>query len=101
MEEFMKAIFWEGDIEQNFIGHQCSEIWRDRIYAPFVEGKNGDVCIDIGANLGLTSLYFSKYLNKCSKNFLSFWFSHYFFPLVARKPVQLRPLVRFTSLSMR
>lgn len=56
----LNAIFFEGDIETNFIGHQAAEIYKEKIYAPFIEKKNLEVCIDIGA-MGLTPYYFSKH----------------------------------------
>lgn len=59
----LNAIFFEGNIETNFIGHQCAEIYKEKIYAPFVEGKNLETCIDIGA-MGITPYYFSKHFKR-------------------------------------
>lgn len=58
------GIFFQPPIEANFVGHQMSEIYRDRIFAPFVEGKNLDTIVDIGGNIGLTSYYFSRYAKR-------------------------------------
>ena len=57
----LHAIFYKGDIEDNYIGHQAEEILKLKIYAPFLENKVDPVVIDIGANIGLFSLYASKY----------------------------------------
>lgn len=59
----MQALFFQGDIESNFLGHQCAEIYKEKIYASFIEGKNLETCIDIGA-MGLTPYYFSKHFKK-------------------------------------
>lgn len=60
----MHAIYFQEPIEENFVGHQCAEIWRDAVYAPFVAGKNGLFILDIGANIGLPSYYFSRFASK-------------------------------------
>src|SRR3990167_1931264 len=53
----MQAIYYEGNIEQNFIGHICAEIFRDRIYDPYLANKEELNIVDLGANVGLFSLY--------------------------------------------
>lgn len=55
------ALFWTGDFDQYFIGHQAEEILKARIYAPYLESKKDPVVIDCGGNIGLFSLYASKY----------------------------------------
>lgn len=57
----MNAIFFQEPIEKNFIGHIMAEVYKDRIYAPFLEGKKDLTIIDIGANIGITSYYFSQF----------------------------------------
>lgn len=57
----LNAFFFLTPIESNFLGHQMAEIYRDKIYAPYVEGKENLVILDIGANLGLTAYYFSQF----------------------------------------
>lgn len=57
----MHGIFFEPPIETNFIGHIFAEIYKDRVYAPFVEGKNLGTILDVGANIGLTSYYFAQH----------------------------------------
>jgi len=57
----LHAIFYKGDIEDNYLGHMAEEIFKARIYAPYLENKKDAVVIDIGANIGLFSLYAAKY----------------------------------------
>ena len=57
----MQGIFFEGTIEENYLGHIMAEVYKDRVYAPFLEGKQDLTILDIGANVGLTSHYFSKF----------------------------------------
>ena len=61
----LRAIFFYGKLEDNWIGHQMAEIWKDGVYRPFLPLiKEGTVALDIGANIGLVSLYLSKYFEK-------------------------------------
>jgi len=60
----MKAIFYNGRIEDNFLGHQMSEIYKDRVYAPLLEGRKDLTILDIGANIGVTANYFSQFAKK-------------------------------------
>ena len=63
--EQLHAIFFYGSIEQNWLGHQMAEIFKDGVYRPFLPlDKTGTVCLDIGGNIGLTSLYFSHYFER-------------------------------------
>lgn len=59
--ENLNAFFWPGDIEQYFIGHQAEEIFKTRPYAPYLEGIKDAYVLDLGANLGLFTLYARKY----------------------------------------
>lgn len=61
MQDKMNGIFWYGDIDKYFIGHQFEEIFKARIYAPYLEGKTDPVVIDAGGNIGAFSLYAAKY----------------------------------------
>lgn len=56
----MGAIFFS-DINEDFIGHICAEIFRDGVYEPYLAGKRDLVIADIGAHVGLFSLYASPY----------------------------------------
>ena len=55
-----QAIFFQGTVEENGIAHILREIYLDRVYS-FLNGKSDLTIIDIGANLGLTSMYFSRF----------------------------------------
>ena len=59
--EKLQGIFWYGDFDNYFLGHQFAEILKDRIYAPYLENIKNATVIDVGANLGAFSLYASKY----------------------------------------
>uniref|UniRef100_A0A6M3KVV3 Putative methyltransferase n=1 Tax=viral metagenome TaxID=1070528 RepID=A0A6M3KVV3_9ZZZZ len=56
----MGTIFFD-DIKLNHIPEILHEIYIDRIYDPFLIGRQNLVIMDIGANIGLTSMYFSKF----------------------------------------
>lgn len=59
----LHGFFWKGDINEWFLGHQFSEIFKERIYDPYFLGRNNLTIIDVGANLGIFSIYaqpFSK-----------------------------------------
>lgn len=60
----MKGLFWNGDINNNFIGHIAAEIYKDQVYHSLVDGKKDLVILDVGANIGLTAHYFSQYASK-------------------------------------
>src|SRR3990167_2449638 len=60
MEKLM-GVFWYGDFDNYFLGHQFEEIFKSRIYAPYLENVTDAVVIDVGANIGAFSLYASKY----------------------------------------
>jgi FkbM family methyltransferase len=54
------AIFFEGTIEENGIAHILREIYLDRVYS-FLDGKKDLTIVDVGANLGMTCMYFSRF----------------------------------------
>lgn len=61
MDTPINAIFYTPVIEETYIDAIMKEIYRDKIYAPFFLGRSGMTVIDIGANIGMTSMFFSKY----------------------------------------
>lgn len=62
MLDELRAIFFYGTLEDNWLGHQMAEIFKDQTYRPFLPlQKENTLALDIGANIGLSSLYFSKY----------------------------------------
>ena len=60
----MNGIFFEGTPEENFLGHIMSEVYKEQVYAPFLVGKSNQTILDIGANVGITSLYFSNFASQ-------------------------------------
>lgn len=69
----MKGIFFEPPIESNHIGAILREVYgyidKDGlfvrgIYSQFLQGKKDLTILDIGANIGLTSQYFSQFAKK-------------------------------------
>jgi FkbM family methyltransferase len=60
----MNGIFFEGTPEENFLGHIMSEVYKEQVYAPFLVGKSNLTILDIGANIGITALYFSQFASK-------------------------------------
>lgn len=61
MDEKLQAVIWKGDFDNYWLGHQFAEIFKDRIYAPYLENKPNAVVLDIGACIGVFTLYASKY----------------------------------------
>lgn len=61
----LRALFFYGPLETNWIGHQMAEIFRDGVYKPYMPlGKEGKLALDIGANIGLASIYFSNFFDQ-------------------------------------
>jgi len=56
----MNAIFYN-DWESSFIPDILKEIYTDKIYAPYFLGKKDLTILDLGANIGLTTTYFSQF----------------------------------------
>ena len=60
----MNQIFYDGTIEENFLGHIFAEIYRDGVYRPFLEGRKDLTIVDCGAHVGIFSIYASKFAKK-------------------------------------
>ena len=59
------AFFWTGELDRNFFGHITEELYKSRIYDPYLPTrKEGTVALDIGANLGLVTEFFSRHFEK-------------------------------------
>lgn len=56
-----QALFFNPPIFNNYLGHQMAEVYKDRVYAPYVEGKENLTIVDIGSNVGVTAYYFSHF----------------------------------------
>lgn len=59
----MKGIFFK-DFENSYIPHILLEMYIQRIYAPYIEGKKDLTIIDCGSNIGLFSFYASPFAKK-------------------------------------
>lgn len=57
------AIFWEPPLENTYLAYQFKEIYIDKVYQPYLEGKTDLTIVDIGAS-GLTPYYFSQFASK-------------------------------------
>ena len=61
----LRALFYYGSLENNFIGAQMVDIYHDRIYQQFFPIlKEGTLVIDIGANIGLVSMHLSHFFER-------------------------------------
>ena len=59
------AFYWTGELDQNFWGHIMEEIYKSQIYKPYLPAKKeGSVVLEIGANVGLVTEYFSRHFEK-------------------------------------
>lgn len=52
------------DIEKNFVAHILKEIYMDRVYEPILADRKELTILDLGANIGLFSLYAAKFARK-------------------------------------
>lgn len=57
----MGSITFSGPIESYFLGHQFGEMFKERVYDQYLVGRNNLVIADIGANLGIFSIYASPF----------------------------------------
>lgn len=57
----MHAIFFEPPIDKYYLGYQFNEVYRENVYVPFFQGKKDLTVVDIGANIGVTTYYFSQF----------------------------------------
>lgn len=61
----LHGLFFQPPIEDNYVGHITSEVYRDKIFEPFIpKNKEDSVCVEIGANVGIVSYYFAQYFGK-------------------------------------
>jgi len=60
----MKAIFFGEPPEQYFLGNQFGEVYKDRIYEPYLSGRKDLTIVDLGSNIGITTFYFSQFAKK-------------------------------------
>lgn len=61
----LSAFFFHPPFEQNFWPEILEEIYKKKVYLPYLpHDKKNTICVDIGANVGLTAYYFSQYFEK-------------------------------------
>jgi len=58
------GIFFKPPIFNVFLGDQMEEVYKEKIYSRFVSTKKDLIILDVGANVGVTSYYFSHYAKK-------------------------------------
>jgi FkbM family methyltransferase len=59
----IQGLFFK-DFQNAYFPEILKEIYRDRIYEPFLKGKSDLVIGDLGANVGLTTHYFYPFAKK-------------------------------------
>ena len=64
MNDKLSAFYFSEPFSENYWAEILTEIYTDRVYAPYIEGKNLKTCLEIGANVGLAAYYFSKHFDK-------------------------------------
>lgn len=57
----MHAFYFNPPIDSNWLGHIFAEIYKDKIFAPFVENKRDLTVLEVGANIGIASYYFAQH----------------------------------------
>lgn len=58
-----KALYYY-DWSNSYIPNILKEIYMDRVYRPYIEHLKDGVFLDLGCNIGLWSIYASKYASK-------------------------------------
>ena len=61
MDTKIQAFFFNPPLEASYTGHAFSEIYKEKIYTPYLEGRKELTILDIGANVGITAHYFSQF----------------------------------------
>lgn len=59
----MKGIFYK-DFKNSYIPEILKEIYRDQVYKPFLEDRQNLTILDVGANIGLFSLYAADFAKR-------------------------------------
>ena len=61
----LKAFYFHEPFNQNFWPDILDEVYKKQVYIKFLpKTKENTICIDIGANVGLCTYYFSQYFGK-------------------------------------
>jgi FkbM family methyltransferase len=56
----LEGIFFK-DLPNSYLANILKEIYIDRVYAPFLEGRKDLIIADWGANIGVTSFFFKDF----------------------------------------
>jgi FkbM family methyltransferase len=56
----IKGLFFKEPIEKYFLGHLLSEVYKELVYQPYLGGKKDLTIVEIGANIGVSTYYFSR-----------------------------------------
>lgn len=59
----IRGIFYR-DIDNDYVSHIIKEIWFDKVYESYFKERKGLTLVDIGANVGLFSLYASPHCDR-------------------------------------
>lgn len=60
----LKALYYPDPFEANYIPHILKEMYIDRIYDRFLMGKKDLTVLDLGANIGLFSMFVARYAKR-------------------------------------
>jgi FkbM family methyltransferase len=61
----LQAFYFHPPFSNNFWSDILEEVYKKQVYVPYLPtNKEGKICVDIGANVGLTAYYFSQYFEK-------------------------------------
>lgn len=59
----MNTLYYNGDIYNAHIAEILKEIYIDRVYDFILQDRKDMIIVDLGANIGLTAQYFSRFAN--------------------------------------
>lgn len=59
-----QGAFFFNDFANSYIPHILKEVYIDRVYAPYLDGKKDLVIVDCGSNIGLTNFYFKDFAKR-------------------------------------
>ena len=60
-----QGFFFNPPLKNNFWGHIFSELYKDKIFDPFLPSKKeGTLCLEVGGNVGLVTYFFSQFFEK-------------------------------------
>lgn len=60
----LNGFFFHEPFEENYWPDILEEVYKKQVYLPYLPHTKDSVCIDIGANVGLTVYYFAKRFGK-------------------------------------